>query len=688
MKNKFLALVVSFLIVGTTFAQTLDRSTRPEPAPARKIELGEYKSFTLDNGLKVYVVTNDKQPRISVQLTLDTDPILEGEKAGYLGITGQLMRRGTKNRTKEEIDNEIDFIGASLSASAGGVFGSSLVKHKEKLFDLFADVALNPIFPEEELEKVKKQTMDGIESSKESPDAIMSTLSGVMVYGADHPYGEYATVETVERVTREDCQNFYDTYFRPNVGYMAIVGDIEFKKAKKLVEKYFSKWEKADVPEHKYDMPNAPEMPQVDLMDKSGAVQSIIKVAYPVDFKRTSEDYIPARLTNEILGGGSSGRLFQNLREDKGYTYGAYSSLSSDDLVGQFSAGASVRTEVTDSAVAQFMYELERINKEPVAEEDLQLVKNVFSGDFARSLESPQTLARFAISTAIYDLPKDYYETYLQKVEATTVEDIQKAAKKYINSDKAHIVVVGNADSYKDNMTQFGKVTQYDMYGNVVEEVDEEALTKDLNAEKVLAKYIEAIGGEEKVAAIKAVRKSASTSIQGMTLNLEMVQAKPNKMYVKTILPMGMGEQVQIFNGKAGKVITPQGSQMLEGEQLEKEAFSSMLYMELYYDKQGISVELDGAKKIDGKNAFKVIFKSPKGQQMTNYYDAESFLLVKSENATGANTLSDYKEVDGVMVAHVNKVQSPQASGGSMTLTTSKVEINPEDVKDDLFKVE
>lgn len=683
MKRSFLNILLLCLAVLGVQAQEIDRSTQPEAGPAPKIEIGGYQSFTLENGLKVYVVTNKKIPRVSVQLTLDRDPVSEGEAVGYISMTGQLMMRGTENRSKEELDKEIDFIGASLSTFSTGAYASSLKKHSEKLFELMADVIKNPTFPEEELEKLRKQTLDGIEASQQNPDAIMSNLSRVMRYGKDHPYGELETKESVKAITREHCVEYYQTYFRPNIGYMAIVGDISLKEAKKLSKKYLADWEKADVPTHEYDQPEAPEEPQVDLMDKSGAVQSIINITYPVDFQRNSEDYIPARLANGILGnGGFSGRLFQNLREDKGYTYGAYSSLSSGEEIGSFTAGAKVRTEVTDSAVAEFMYEIERIATEPVKEEELELTKSVFSGRFARSLEDPRTVAGFAISTARYDLPKDYYETYLKQVEAVTVEDIQRAAKKYIKPEAVHIVTVGDGSKIKEKLQRFGPVTEYDMYGNEVEEMD----AGDMTAEQVIEKYLEAAGGADKLKAVKALRRTASASIQGMSMKMEMVQAAPNKMHNTVFLPMGMGKQEQIFDGEKGKAVSPQGSKIPEGKELDAMAIDATMFLELSYDEMGLTAELDGMKSVDGSNAYKVVYQSSEGQSRTRYYDAESFLLIKAENGQQATTFDDYKEVEGIMFPFSSKIASPQMPA-PLPVKVEKLEINPE-LEDDAFKVD
>ncbi len=451
----------------------LDRSKAPQPGPAPKIQLGDYEEFTLPNGLQVIVVENHKLPRVSFQLSMDNDPLLEGDAAGYASMAGAMLTKGTKTRTKAELDEEIDFIGARLSSSDGGIFAASLTKHVPTLLELVSDVVLNPSFPQDELDKMKKQRLSALASSKDDPNDIARNVANVLRYGKDHPYGELVTEGSVEKITLDKCKEYYKTYFRPNVAYLAIVGDIDAEEAKKMVGKYFGAWEKSEVPTYSYKTPEAPSSRKMAFVDKPGAVQSVISVTYPVNLKPGTPEAIKSRVMNQVLGGGVfSGRLMQNLREDKAYTYGARSSLSTDKLIGRFSAGASVRNEVTDSSIVQFMHELNRMLDEDVAADHLQLVKNSMTGSFARSLERPETMARFALNSLRYKLPKDYYATYLEKLNAVTIADVREMARKYIKPDNAYILVVGNKDEVASKLGGFassGKVDFYNADGDPIE---------------------------------------------------------------------------------------------------------------------------------------------------------------------------------------------------------------------------
>src|SRR6056297_1025728 len=258
------------------------RSSAPEPGPAPQLKMGDYTQVQLDNGLKIIVVENHKLPRVSFQLFM-----------------------GTENRTKAEIDESIDFIGANLSTSSRGAFGSCLTQHKRTLLDIMSDVVLRPAFNGEEFEKLKKQMLSGIASSKNNPNAIASNIRSQVNFGKSHPYGEFATESTVENISLESCKEYYSTYFKPNVSYFVVVGDIKADEAKKLAEEYFGDWQTADVPKPNTAQPEAPDATNVSFVDRAGAVQSVINVTYPVDLKLTSEDYVAARVMNNSLGGGA-----------------------------------------------------------------------------------------------------------------------------------------------------------------------------------------------------------------------------------------------------------------------------------------------------------------------------------------------------------------------------------------------
>jgi predicted Zn-dependent peptidase len=684
MNKRILAVVLFFLFILTSFAQ-VDRSKRPAPGPAPKIEPGAYETFTLDNGLQVFIVNNEKLPVVNFRLVLDRDPVYEGPNTGYITIAGDLLRTGTKNRTKDQIDEDIDFIGASLSTGPASISGSSLKKHSEKLLEIISDIVLNHEFKQEELDKLKKQYISGITANRDDPNEIANNVENALVYGKDHPYGEIMTEESVGTVTLEMCQKYIDTYFKPNIGYLALVGDITRKEAEELINKYFGRWQKGNVPEHNYKNPVSPDNIKAVLVNRPAAVQSVIAAAYPIYLKLGDPDYLPANLMNTILGGNSNSRLFASLREKKAYTYGAYSSLNTDKLAGSFDASLQARNEVTDSAVAELLNQMKEYRDKGATAEELKGVKNFVTGSFARSLENPQTIASFAINTAIYKLPEDYYTTYLKRVADTKLEDVNSAIKKYITPEKAYIIVVGKADDVKAGLSKIAPVTLYDIYGNETD-TTASAVPEGLTGDAVLQKYIEAIGGEANLRKVQDRQTEMTGRIQNFEMKMTVYQKAPN-LLKQVINMMGM-ETIIIFDGQSGVLINAGNKTEYSGADLKVEATMNLL---LEPETSGIKYKLTGTETVEGKKAYKVDMFVNDTTTWTQYYDAESGLKIKDSKpiVTPQGTFiqeteySDYREVEGVKYPYLLK----QAVGPQkIELTVTSIEVNT-GLTNDFFKI-
>lgn len=669
-KQSWLYVAMAMFLSFSGFAQKIDRTKVPQGGTPPKIQLGKPQSFVLANGLKVYVVTNNKLPQLAVSLVLDNTEVLEGEAAGYVDMAGQMLLRGTSKRAKEKIDSEIDFIGANISTSANGAYAFGLKKHAEKIFDLMADGVINPTFPQEELDKLKKETLSGLKANENDPSAISRNLLASVRFGNKHPYGEIVSSKTVEKVTVDLLKQYHSTYFKPNVAYMAILGDIDVKTAKTLAEKYFGQWKKADVPKNIFTTPTAPAKAEVAMVDKTGAVQTVLALTNMIDLQPNSPDMIKVRLMNQLLGGAGA-RLYLNLREDKGYTYGAYSRISQDKLVGNFTASASVRTAVTDSAVTEFLKELNRIRTEDVKEEELKRIKAVMTGDFVRSLEDPQTIANFAINIARYNMPADYYQNYLKNLEAVTVADVKAMANKYIKPENMYITAVGDLKEIEPKLAKFGKSTVYDNYGNIAPKADANALA-GVSGVEVLEKYLKAIGGKEKIATIKSLQISSSAEAMGMKVPLTVYKKAPNK-FASIVTVMGQ-EIKQVFDGEKAVMEVPmQGKKTLEGKEAEGIKALAAMFPELNAIEQKYTIEVTNIVKVEDKDAYEVTITTPTGAKIVNCYDKVTGLLLQAVNMGNKVIFSNYQEVNGVKFPHTSKTQTQM---GNLEFKAEKIEIN------------
>jgi predicted Zn-dependent peptidase len=678
MKKQILILaILCFVLCLPSFAQKIDRSKAPQGSIAPKIQLGKSQSFVLANGLKVYVVENHKLPQIAVSLVLDVSEVLEGEAAGYVDMAGQMLMRGTANRSKEKIDSEIDFIGATVMTTANSGYAFGLKKHAEKIFDLFADVLTKPTFPQEELDKLKTETLSGLKAAENDPNSISRNLLATVRFGKNHPYGEMITPKTVEKITADKLKNYHTTYFRPNVGYMAILGDINLKEAKQLAEKYFANWQKAEVPKNTFTFPTLPAKTEVVLVDKTAAVQSVVALTNVTDLHPNNPDLVKVRLMNQLLGGPGA-RLYMNLREDKGYTYGAYSRLNQDRLVANFTANASVRTAVTDSAVSEFLKELHRIRNEKVKDDELKRIKAVMTGDFVRSLEDPQNIANFAINVARYNMPANYYENYLKNLEAVTAEDVQAMAQKYIQPDKMYIAVVGDLKTIEPKLQAFGNITTYDNYGNVVPKTNPNALA-EISGVEVLEKYFKAIGGKEKILAVQSIKISAEAEMMGMKISNSVYKKIPNKVLMVQGTPLG--EMKQVFDGEKTIINTPMGKQVAEAAQAETIKMMAMPFPELNAVQQKFTIEVSNIVKIEGKDAYEITITSPTNTKLVSCYDKETGLKVQETVGGNKMLFEDYKEISGIKFPHLYKATTPM---GALDMRVSTIEVNPM-IADEMF---
>ncbi|WP_207494341.1 M16 family metallopeptidase [Aridibaculum aurantiacum] len=653
------SIILLFTLLPFSMMAQVDRSKAPAPAPAPEIKVGKPATFTLPNGLRVFVVSNNKLPRVSATLTMDMDGIVEGDKAGLTDLAGSLLRRGTTKMPKAKLDEEIDFLGANVNTSAWGVSASSLKSNFPKVMSLVGDIVLRPALPAAELEKLRKQSISGLQAAKDNPDAIAANVVNRLAYGKNHPYGDIETEETINNVKHADIKQFFNTYWKPNNAYLVFVGDISVTEARALALSTFGAWAKGNVPKKTYTAPQAPAKTYIAVVDRPSSVQSVINFITPVPLKPGTADVIPASVMNNILGAGSSSRLFMNLREKHGFTYGAYSNLKSDRLVGSFTASASVRNEKTDSAIGQFLHEFERIRTEPLSDTSVQNMKNNLAGSFARSLESPSTIANFALNTARYNLPETYYQDYLKNLAAVTPQSAQAVAKKYVTPNQMHIVIVGNAKEIAPGLEKYGEVKYFDVYGNPMAAPVVKEVGAGVTAESIIQKAITAAGGAAAISALKDVQLNGTVSVMGQSLNLSQKHVFP------TAFTLELGMQGMVLQKKAMNngqyTLTAQG-QTQQPEEKDKEEINedAALISEVYLAKQpGYKFTLAGIEQVNGKDAYVVKVNSPAGREYSNYYDVNSGLKIqqtREEDAgpmgkiTVSTSYSDFKPYAGVQI--------------------------------------
>lgn len=673
---KKLVYIAACLFLTITM-QAQDRKM-PLPGPAPKININKPQTFTMKNGLKVIVVENNKLPRVSYTLTLDNAPYAEGDKKGVSSLLSAMMGNGTQSISKDAFNEEIDFLGANMNFWSSGASASGLSRYSNRLLELMADGALNPLLVQEEFDKEKAKAIEGLKANEKSVTAIAGRVENVLTYGKNHYNGEFMTEETLNNISLADVKKNHITYFVPGNAYLVVVGDVKFNDVKKNVEKLFGKWKKAIAPNVSYPEPKDVQYSQINFVDAPNAVQSEIALVNLSKLKMTDKDYFAALLANQILGGGGEGRLFLNLREAHGWTYGAYSSIGSGKYTSKFRSSSSVRNTVTDSAVVEIFNELKRIKTELVSEEDLKNAKAKYVGNFVMQIEKPTTIARYALNKYTQNLPDTFYENYIKNINAVTAEDIKNAANKYFLTENTRVVITGKAADVLPALEKLSKdaklpIFYFDKFGNPTEKpVVKKEIPAGVTAQSVIQKHIDNIGGVDALSKVKTVAIMSNGTVQGTPLNMTTKLAK-GKM-LNEISAMGMSVMKTAVNDKAGYAVMQGQRQDITGDDLKEMQANANTFKELALlaDK---NATLKGIETIKDGDAYAI-----ESGKVTYYFDVKSGYKVAEavemeqmgQKIKQITYFEDYKEVKGLKFPY----KTIMNMGMEIEFITSEVKIN------------
>ena len=680
-KNLIIGLAIIF---ANSLSAQLDRSIVPESGPTPEIFFGKPQTFMLDNGLTVMVVENNKLPRASASLSFDNPLIFEGEIAGVSSILAEMIGNGTQSISKEDFIEEVDFMGASLNITGSGAFAGSLKRYFPRVLELMSQAVLEPLFTQEEFDNQKNLIKESLKTSEKDVSTAANRVQNFITYGANHPNGEFVSQESLDKASFNDAVDFYNNFSSPNNAYLVILGDIEFEEIKSKVTELFSSWESKEVVSNSFPEPKNPDETEVIFVDMPNGVQSVVTVINTIDFNKKEADYFPALVATRILGGGGAGRLFNNLREDKGWTYGSYSSISeSYKTKGLILAQAQVKNEVTDSAAVELLVELDKMRNKLVTNEELMSTKAKYTGNFVMSLENPATIAGFARNIITQDLPENYYNSFLENINNVTKQDVQNAAQKYFSPNKTRIFITGKGSEILEKIEgiEFNgkklKVRYFDQYGSEILRPDYSVST-DVTAESVISNYIKSIGGAEKLNSISSIEVKATANLQGTVLEMYSLKNNQNQSLM-TMTAMGMTLVKSVFNKYQGYNEVNGQRVPLTDEELEQAIINSALFSELNFDLE--TIELIGTSFVNDEKAYEIKITDNKSV----FYSAETGLKLKEFESqeidgnliTGEVFYKEYEEVDGILIpSEINQVSASIPVPGGLTFKTSVIKLN------------
>jgi len=474
-----LFLTVTFVLfsIKVGYAQKPDRSKLPILPPPAKLVLPAIQQFELANGLKVYLMEKHEVPLVQLNLIVKTGSINDPEnKTGLANIAADMMDEGAAGKSSLELADAIDYLGAKINTNSDQHFSGIYLHTPLSKFDdalkLFADISLKPDFPINELERKKKERLTTIMQWFDQPNAIASISFSQLLFGKDNAYGKPAIgyEQSIKDFTSDDLKNYYQKYFKADNSFIIAVGDVKMEELKSKLENYFGKWEKGSVTSNELEKAEQVKATSISIIDKPGSAQSVIYIGR-IGVARDTKDYYPISIMNTILGGSFSSRLNQNLRETHGYTYGAGSRFMMRLFPGPFVASSQVQTEVTDKALQEFFNEFKRI-AEPIPAEDLTRGKNYLALGYSDNFQTVSEISGQIEDLIRYNLPQNYFNEYVQNILDVPADEVNKAAKKYINTEQMLVVVVGDKTQIEDSIKKLnlGEVKTYsieDMLGKI-----------------------------------------------------------------------------------------------------------------------------------------------------------------------------------------------------------------------------
>ena len=678
--------IIALVLLSTSLNAQLDRSIMPDSGPAPEIFFGKPQTFKLDNGLTVMVVENTKLPRASASLSFDNPLIFEGDIAGVSSILAEMVGNGTQSISKEDFIEEIDYMGASLNVTGSGAFAGSLKRYFPRVLELMASAVLEPLFTQEEFDRQKNLIKESLKTGEKDVATAANRVESFITYGSQHPNGEFISQESLDKASLQDAIDFYNNYSSPSNAYLVIIGDVNYDEVKSKVTDLFGPWNSKEVSSSSFPSPNNPDETEIIFVDMPNGVQSVVSVINTVEFNKKNSDYFAALVANRILGGGGAGRLFNNLREDKGWTYGSYSGISeSYKTKGLVIAQAQVRNEVTDSAAVELLMELDKMKNTFVLDEELNSAKAKYTGNFVLSLENPSTIAGFARNIITQDLPEDYYNSFLENINSVTKEDVQNAAKNYFLTNNTRVFITGKGSEILESIENIEyngkklKVRYFDKYANEIERPNY-SIDSSITIEDVINNYIDAIGGKEKLSEITSIEMKATTNIQGTVLEMYSVKNNQNQSMME-MSAMGMTVVKNVFNKYQGyNEVNGQRIPLTEVE-LEQAIINSALFSELNYDFS--LVELVGTSVVDEEEAYEVKITENK----TAFYSVETGLKLKEVESqelegnliVGETYYKNYEEVDGILFAkEINQVSPAIPIPGGITFKVDSINLNVE----------
>ena len=675
-------------------------------------EVPEPQRVELDNGMTVFLLEDRELPKINATARINTGSVYEPhEKRGLASVTGQVMRTGgTASMSSDSVNTVLENLGATVETSigetSGSAFMSTLADNVNTVLPIFAEVLRQPAFAEEKLQQAKSQQKSAISRRNDNAQQIASREFDKLLYGADSPYARTSEYFTIDRIERQDLVDFHDRFVRPGNVILSVWGDFEADAMEQKIREQFGDWQAAADAE----APTPPDRDaqrdySVNFVQKSDVNQSTIFMGHPGEITRRSDDYAAVTIMNEVLSGGFSGRLFQQVRKEKGLAYSVFGNYSTGyDRPGRFFAGVFSKSPSTVEATNAVMTEVERMKQEAPTQEELSLAKDSYLNSFVFNFDTEREILGRRMTYEYYDYPADFLQQTRDAIEEVTTEDVLSVSKQYLYPDESHILIVGNRENFSQDLsslTEDGSVNEIDISipTSPPSDEDEVAASDDAKAKGMeTLRAVKAELGGEAYGDIEAMRvegqQDASMGGQDVTLDLTVTRQMPDKFRIVQGTPMG--EITIVINGDQGRMQSPRGSQQMPASQLKQ--FKSQMWRDMTFlltnlDAEGLTAVHQGTETVEGTDYTAVEVRPPIGDAYTLLLDPDTQrprrMQYTAQTRQGpqesVDVYKDYKTVSGIAIPHT--AVTYQNGSKASTTAFSSVTINPE-VDADLFSLD
>ena len=674
-------------------------------------EVPEPERVELENGMTIFLLEDPELPQVNATARIGVGSVYEpAEKRGLASITGTVMRTGgTESMAPDSLNTVLENIGATVETNIGETSGSAymstLANHVDTVLPIFAEVLRQPAFAEDRVQQAKSRVKSGISRRNDNASSIVRRVFDKTLYGEDSPYARTPELYTVDRVQRQDLVDFHDQYVHPNNVILSVWGDFDADQMEQTLREQFGDWEApADFEPPTPPEPDAERAHSVNFVQKSDVNQSKIRMGHPGELTRRSDDYASVQMMNEVLSGGFSGRLFQEVRREKGLAYsvnGAYT--AGYNRPGRFYAGVASQSASTVEATNAVMTEVERMREEPPTQEELGLAKDSYLNSFVFNFDSEREILSRRATYEYYGYPANFLQQTRDAIEEVTPDDVLSAAQTYLHPDDSHILVVGNGNQFSEDLStlsQDGAVDTLDI------SIPREPPSEDQDAPTVAEEEAMMAGQELMASAKEALGGSDFDQIQNMRVVTEqqgnestLVIRLPNQL--RTELNTAMGSITVVNDGETMKMKTPKGTRTAPPSvrsRIMGQLWRSVPYLMANLDHDQLTITARGDTTMEETTYQLARVDPPAGSAYTLYLNAETMqperLTLEQTNPRSGQqvrvtqTFADFREVSGVVLPFTTEtVQSVGEKEKTITATIQSIDINV-DLEDGLFTID